>query len=272
MVSFQRIIERFPSITPRDDDTKIVKFTDSFTDELNEFADDIESVQASRFIDQASGKELDQLGKQYGILGGRDERTDEEYRKYLKSLVQVFRFQGTVPGIREAVAAGLDIESGLQATERKQDVFVSELYEQDPDKIENYTKYDIELFDWTPHRVRTVDELAELSDASVSQLRQIEYYLNRETTRITDSTTVRTSDNIDDTTIASDTVDTRENEILWDTSNWGELRWSEENDSRFEFTELSEEESEQVAITDTITTNVISVSWDTKNWDELNWI
>lgn len=271
MVSFQKIIDKLPSITPREKDKNIVKFTNAFSEEIDDFGVTIEDSIQSHFIDQASGEQLDIIGKQYSPIGDRNGRSDSEYRQYLKALVPAFRFKGTVPGIRATVAAGLDIESGLQTTESEQDVFVSELYEQDPDTIEEYTKYDIELYDWTPHRVRTVDELAELSDASVSRLRRIEYYLDIETTEITDSINIQESEIIDDTTTTSDTVDTRKNEILWDTSDWGELRWAEESNSRFEFTQLSQEESEQIGTADTITTDVVPVLWDTNNWGELHW-
>ena len=223
MVSFQRIIERFPSITPRDDDTVIVKLTDSFTDELNEFGNDITSVQESRFINEASGKELDQLGKQYGILGGRDGRTDDEYRQYLKSLVPVFRFQGTVPGIRAAVAAGLDLNDGLGGG--TQDIFVKEHFEDDPPTDEEHLEYTLIFENWTPHRGATVEELAELSDSSMSRLRQPQYNIEKDITIISDSITVEEAINIPDTTTSTDTIRRDINTVVWDSGNWNSMHW-----------------------------------------------
>lgn len=223
MVSFQRIIERFPSITPRDDDTKIVKFTDSFTDELDSFADDIESVQASRFIDKASGKELDQLGKQYGVLGNRESRNDDEYRQYLKSLVPVFRFQGTVPGIRAAVAAGLDLNDGLGGG--TQDILVKEHFEDDPPTDEEHLEYTLIFENWTQHQGQTVEELAELSDSSMSRLRQPQYNINEETTVTSDDTIIKDKNITSDTANSTDAVTINENIVVWETGDWNDMRW-----------------------------------------------
>lgn len=226
MVSFQKIIDKLPSITPREKDKNIVKFTNAFSEEIDDFGVTIENSIQSHFIDQASGEQLDIIGKQYSPIGDRNGRSDSEYRQYLKALVPAFRFKGTVPGIRATVAAGLDIESGLQSPESEQDVFVSELYEQDPDTIEEYTKYDIELYDWTPHRVRTVDELAELSDASVSRLRRIDYHPEQETTIITDKINIQTSTSITEKSVLSDIITTDVVPVIWDTNNWGEMHWN----------------------------------------------
>nr|ADE29199.1 hypothetical protein [uncultured virus] len=223
MVSFQRIINRLPSITPRDADKNIVKYTDAFTNELNEFGNDITSVQESRFIDQASSKELDQLANQYGILGSRDGRTDDEYRQYLKSLVPIFRFQGTVPGIRAAVAAGLDLNDGLNGG--TQDLFVKEHFEDDPPTDEEHLEYTLIFENWTKHNGQTVEELAELSDSSMSRLRQPQYNIGKDTTTVSDNVTIEEAINIPNPTSVTDTIIIDNNRVVWNSGNWNSMHW-----------------------------------------------
>jgi hypothetical protein len=177
MVDFTPILERLPSILPREEDSVIKRYLDGYSDESNDFGEELEAIRNSRFVDKAVGGDLDEIGKQYGAIGKRAGRDDESYRAYLKSLVQVFRFRGTVPGIKSAVAAGLDINPGLEETPGQDDIEIFEHFNDEPPSSdpEKFLEYSIELYDWTPHEVGTVTELAELSDASVSRLRKIEY-------------------------------------------------------------------------------------------------
>jgi len=177
MVDFTPILERLPSILPREEDSVIKRYLDGYSDESNDFGEELEDIRNSRFVDKAVGGDLDEIGKQYGAIGKRAGRDDESYRAYLKSLVQVFRFRGTVPGIKSAVAAGLDINPGLEETPGQDDIEIFEHFNDEPASSdpEKFLEYSIELYDWTPHEVGTVTELAGLSDASVSRLRKIEY-------------------------------------------------------------------------------------------------
>jgi hypothetical protein len=60
------------------------------------------------------------------------------------------------------------------------------------------------LYDWTPHEVKTVSELAELSDASVSRLRKIEYKPAFEEVESQDSASVREGLQFSDTVSSGD--------------------------------------------------------------------
>jgi hypothetical protein len=177
MVDFTPILERLPSILPREEDSVIKRYLDGYSDESNDFGEELEDIRNSRFVDKAVGGDLDEIGKQYGAIGKRAGRDDESYRAYLKSLVQVFRFRGTIPGIKSAVAAGLDIDPGLEESPGQDDIEIFEHFNDEPPSSdpEKFLEYSIELYDWTPHEVATITELAELSDASVSRLRKIEY-------------------------------------------------------------------------------------------------
>jgi len=223
MVSFQRIIEKFPSITPRDENKNIVKFTDSFSDELDEFGENIEQVQDSRFIDKASGKELDQIGEQYGILGNRDNRSDEEYSQFLKSLVPAFRFKGTVPGIRAAVGAGLNINDGLNSG--TQEIFVKEHFEDNPNTSEKHLEYTLIFDNWTQHPGTTVEELAQLSDSSMSKLRKSQYNIEEETTILSDNINIQEPIITPDTTVSNDIITTDVNTVIWDTGEWDTMHF-----------------------------------------------
>jgi|APHM01.1.fsa_nt_gi hypothetical protein len=226
MVSFERIIEKLPSITPRDKDANIVNFTDAFSEEIDDFGVTIDDVRQSHFINQASGTELDIIGEQYGILGGRDGRSDEEYRQYLKSLVPVFRFKGTVPGIRAAVGAGLDINDGINSDE--QDVFIKERFEENPPTDEAHLEYTIVFENWTPHRGSTVEELSQLSDASMAKLRRAQYNIDTDTTVASDDVTVEEAKFVSDTTVTSDTITPDKNIVVWEQGDWESMHWAAE--------------------------------------------
>lgn len=147
---------------------------DDFTDRLNEIVE-------SRQIDQAQGEELDRIGAAFGVLGRRRGRSDQEYRIYLKSLVQSFKGRGTVPGIISAVAAGLNTD--------EENVEVVEDFEN--------LEYVIRLEDWPAHRGSTIEELAELADASVAQQIRTEYDVDEEETGVTDAVNTTVAERIE---------------------------------------------------------------------------
>ncbi len=101
------LIDNIPEILPREEDTVIYKYIDSHDKELEDLDQKINDVYQSRKIDAATGDELDQIGRLFGELGRRRGRDDQEYRTYLKSIVQSFSGRGTKPGMKFAVAAGI---------------------------------------------------------------------------------------------------------------------------------------------------------------------
>lgn len=236
MVDFTKLIELFPSITPREKDSVIYRFLDAFTEEADEFGDTLEDIQETRFIDKATGEDLDKIGRAYGQLGRRIGRDDSSYRKYLKSLVPVFTYRGTVPGIREAIGAGLDIDSGINGSIQDGDVEVYEHYNDNPsiDEVEKYLEYTVELHTWPNHQASIVEELAELSDSSVSKLRQIKYDSGREEILSDDVISINESlKNIEYATLTdSAKITERQKEsFVWATENnsiskWNFSQWS----------------------------------------------
>lgn len=83
------------------------RYVSAHDEEMDTFEGDIQAVIESRQIDRASGKDLDRIGALFGDLGKRRGRNDEEYRVFIKSIVQSFQGQGTKPGMKFAIAAGI---------------------------------------------------------------------------------------------------------------------------------------------------------------------
>jgi len=302
MSKFRKLIEYFPSLTPRESDSTIVKFLDAFSSEADDFGDDLDTIRESHYVDLASGDALDEIGKQYGPLGRRDERDDSSYRTYLKSLVQVFQYRGTVPGIIAATSAGLGIR------ERYVDVY--EHFNDPESEIlteKERREYTITLNEWTPHNVSTIEQLANLSDASTSDLRKIRYAVDEEETGVADVVSVVTSEIIQEFVSANDiteidankiqlievlgssesivTTEGDPNESVWGQDDWSFAQWSQ-------FAELAEAVTETIASTDTTALNtnkpavtetngvaetivadvsVNDITWEEDSWGSMQW-
>lgn len=186
-----RIIDNFPDIVPKRESARLRRFVDAHDEQLLEIDDDIIDAVASHQIDNASDQELDQIGRIFGSLGRRRDRSDDSvYRAYLKSLVQSFSGRGTVPGVRFAVAAGLNTQADQIGLEEHYDDL----------------EYSIVLDDWGPHSGRSLEELAELSDASVSRLRTIRYTFDPQPVAINDPIEIGDDFTADDESVITDTL------------------------------------------------------------------
>lgn len=190
MVKFRKILDIFPDIFPRDPESNLYKYTEAHQDEARSFEDKLEEVENSHFIDQATGEDLDRVGAMFGPLGDRAGRTDEEYRIYLKSIVQAYRGAGTVPAIKKAVAAGLGIEEDK--------VRITENFSQ--------LSYQVELLDWPEHDGSMVEELADLADASVADFSSTIYVIEDEVMEIGDSFFIDTGTKYEDLMHADDAL------------------------------------------------------------------
>lgn len=121
------------------------------------YFDDIE------ITDRLSG-DLDRIGAYFGQLGKRRGRSDNDYRAYLKSIVQSFSGRGTIDGIKFAVS------SGFGGAVDAEDIIIDE------DFVKN--EYDIEINDFgdtSDINVETVNEMAELADPSGVKLRLLNF-------------------------------------------------------------------------------------------------
>jgi hypothetical protein len=217
-----------PFFLDRSDESILRRYVEGHNEEYQDFSDKLEEVVESRQVDQAEGEELDRIGAAFGTLGRRRGRSDREYRIYLKSLVESFRGRGTVPGIISAIAAGLNID--------EEDVEVQEDFQN--------LEYIVVLYDWTSHRGTTVEELSELADASVSNLKRTVYKIDNEEMEVEDSVrsiiSTRTEDDevsvddlvqkdanknsVTDSTNSDDSVVFQTQSVYWG-EDWGVMYW-----------------------------------------------
>lgn len=149
--------ERVPYPLPQDDDTTLQQWLAELQVEANDIDAAVDAVLDSFQPYAASGQALDELGRDFGELGRRRGRDDEQYRSFLLGLVAAFDGRGTVPGVETAIAAGvLTTSDDVSLTED----FDTQQYEV---TLENES--------WSAHKSGTVRDLADLADPSVVGLR-----------------------------------------------------------------------------------------------------
>lgn len=127
------------------------RYVDANTQELSVVGDKIDETIDARFIDKASGQELDRIGKLFGFIGKRRGRSDDEYRTFLKSIVKAFKSRGTNTDVKEAISAGVDVD------------FDKITIDEDFDN----NSYTVELVDWQDTiNTQLLREMADIADPS----------------------------------------------------------------------------------------------------------
>ncbi len=91
----------------------ISRYVSSFDDDIDILGDLIDDSIDSKYLESAEGRELDRIGSQYGAIGRRLGRKDDEYRSFLRSIVETFDATGTKSGIRFVTGAVLEIDPDL---------------------------------------------------------------------------------------------------------------------------------------------------------------
>lgn len=147
--------EQFPRPLPRDPDSLFRGWVEAHQDSFNEFDRSLEEIAITHRITEATGTDLDRVGEQFGRIGRRRGRGDEEYRAFLLSIVPSFQGRGTVSGLKFAVGAGVLADAD--------EVYIEEFFDEN--------EYSVEVGDWIAHDVTTIHELAELADPSGVALR-----------------------------------------------------------------------------------------------------
>lgn len=104
--------DRLPDIGTNAEVTYVVepvisRYVRSFEDDAKFVSASIDEVYESKYIETASGKTLDRIGKRFGRLGVRLQRNDEAYRAYLRSIIDAYDANGTRGGIKFAVASAV---------------------------------------------------------------------------------------------------------------------------------------------------------------------
>jgi hypothetical protein len=127
------------------------RYVDVNTQELSVVGNKIDKTIDARFIDKASGKELDRIGKSFGFIGERRGRSDGEYRTFLKSIVQAFKSRGTNTDVKEAISAGIGVD--LDKIEINEDF--------------DNNSYTVEIVDWQDTiNSQLLREMADIADPS----------------------------------------------------------------------------------------------------------
>lgn len=144
------ILDRFPTILPRDDGSTFAEYVRAHEDELDDYEGDLDDINLSKHVREADGSELNQIGRLFGQVGRRLGRNDEQYRQYLQAVVQAFSGRGTEPSMVLGLSTALAVDES--------DISIDE----DTTNVE----YDVVLTDWGPHNVETVYDIAQILDPS----------------------------------------------------------------------------------------------------------
>lgn len=166
------------------------RYIEGHEEEINTVDEKRQRSIDDRFVDRATGTELEEIGSLFGSLGERRGRDDNEYRLYLKSLVQSFSGRGRKDDLKFAVASAFGSDSA------------SFRIEENFEEIE----YIIELDDWPPHKVGTLVELLELADPSGVELRKISYNLDTERVEVEEVIETSISELLEQDDVGSDDV------------------------------------------------------------------
>lgn len=224
----EKIYKYLPDFLEEGDDSTMLKFLAAHGEEVEEFEDELNGVRFSRQVEHAEGNELDELGRLFGTIGRRRGRDDDEYRKYIKSIVPVFSGRGTHESVRRAISAALSMPM--------EDFTIEE----------NTTtvSYAIYVHDWTNHDLQGLREIAQIADPSGVELTDVIYGPIDNKTIVTDTVTydagevfeeppVLSTDTVSEgdkysfteASLTGDTINVHELEAAWDVSDWGTMIW-----------------------------------------------
>lgn len=151
-------------------------------EEFESIDDELQSVIKSKFVDEATGKELDRLGSLFGIIGKRNGRGDKQYRIYLKSIVQSFVSRGTVNGIKLAIsaAAGTPVD----------DIKIVEDFQQNG--------YDIIITPKSPVVGTVIEDVSQIADPSGIELGLVRFRFEPEEVGIADPVDITEGNQVSD--------------------------------------------------------------------------
>lgn len=261
----------------------ISRYLAASTLELDTAEQKIEESLTSRFVDQASGNDLDRIGALFGPnIGARDGRGDAQYRFYLKSIVSSFISRGTKNGIKLAIAAAASVDID--------DVTIVEFFDTN--------EYEVVVVPNNAVIGSIIEQVAELADPSGVRLRQTRFRPDAEEVGIQDAVspreiaeaiaadTVNVFDDIavdpnktfvgvDTVSINDSTAASTDDVLVWTQSNWGNV-WAG----------AMVDTEERIAVVDDFSTSVadgivvddaVSISealvaaWGVDSWDTNDW-
>lgn len=186
------------------------RYVDAHEEEIDSVRNDIDDVISAKFVDEAAGDELDNLGSLFGEVGRRRGKSDNDYRIYLKSLVQSLQSRGTTNQIVDAISAATLID--------KADISIREDFQS--------VSYEVVISPKTKHRTSTVEDIAEIADPSGVNLDKIRYNVPEDTMFSDDNAVINPSNTASDSAGFDDSVSTSISTVLqWNTNSWDNNVW-----------------------------------------------
>jgi len=88
----------------------ILRYIEAFDNDLSAIESAIGNLKDAKSVETADNQELDFIGSWFDEIGERRGKSDREYRRFLRSLVQAFQGTGTKFDIKLAVAAAVNTD------------------------------------------------------------------------------------------------------------------------------------------------------------------
>jgi len=273
------------------------RYIRSHSEELDSVQEDLEEIVEAKFVDTAEGAELDRIGDIFGTLGRRLGRTDEEYRTYLKSVVQSFISRGTKEDIKTALSAatGVPLEN----------IALNEDFQEN--------EYEVSVIVTTPIIGSLIEQVSEIADPSGVEQSLTRFKVSTDAAGTDDAADISQGEKIDDDSFSDDAfsigpkesiapdntkivdeavrnalgrafdntasedavTDVREASVVWQSNNWGTIDWAGDVDDASEligiFSFSRSVDTETVVANDSVfTTTAPVLLWDATDWGN-NW-
>ena len=167
----------------------ISRYIENSSDELKTVEDELDEIIKAKFIDNATGDELDNIGATFGQIGKRSGRNDTQYRIYLKSVVQSFVSRGTISGIKAAISAATDVP--LENIQINEDFTTN--------------SYEVQVVAATPITGSLLEEVSQIADPSGVDQTRTRFQIPADEMAVDDAVSLTEGQNISDDMAVADT-------------------------------------------------------------------
>lgn len=241
----------------------ISRFLSSGEEEFKSIEDELNDIIQSKFIDEAEGDELDELGKVFGVLGKRSGRDDDQYRIYLKSVVQSFVSRGTKNGIKLAISAATEVPID--------DITIDEDFQDN--------EYEVVVIPNTPITGSLLEEVAEIADPSGVSMVNTRFSTEPEEIASDDGVTIAEGQPVSDSMSVGDTadynrVDFFDDAAIDDTNAIDPNKHTTSDSSLSDDTSAIDPNkntaSDSASSDDAVTFSTTATTWES-NWGSFNW-
>lgn len=208
------------------------RYIEAHTDELDTVEKELNELQDAKFVDTASGTDLDEVGKIFGTLGRRLGRDDTEYRIFLKSVVQSFVSRGTKNDIKTALSAATDVPLA--------DISINENFADN--------SYEVNILAATPITGSLVEQVSEIADPSGVEQSRTRFTIPADEMQINDAVNFSFGTSVDGGSLGSNdgvvvppaevvsdeqgvtgATSSSQTIVSWDKGSWDTMHWSKEH-------------------------------------------